>query len=63
MGKPKMKTNAPDRYDRIAAYSRVLAAMSDLLDREANETISLESPAIEKLGEVYDSMVEARDLI
>ena len=47
--------------ERIAAYSRVLASMSDLLDEEANHAI--ESQALEKLGDVYDSLVEARDLI
>lgn len=52
-----------DRYDRIADYSRVLAAMSDLMDKEANDKKGIESPAFEKLGEVYDDMVEARDLI
>lgn len=52
-----------DRYDRIADYSRVLAAMSDLLDKEANDGVAIESPALEKLGEVYDDLVEARNLI
>ena len=56
-----MKTNAPDRYDRIAAYSRVLASLNSLMDFEAAHFI--ESSALAKLGDVYGSLAEAMDLI
>ena len=46
-----------DRFDRIAAYSRVMSSMDALLDVEANENV--ESPASEKLEQAYRMMEEA----
>lgn len=46
-----------DRFDRIAAYSRVMSSMDALLDVEANE--NAENPAFEKLEQAYRTMEEA----
>ena len=50
-----------DRYDRIAAYSRVMGLLDGLMDTEANENV--ESATFEKLEQAYQIMEEAKDTI
>ncbi len=54
-----------DRYDKIAAYSRVIDQVDALRDVEANEDVDgvngMDSFAFKKLDEAYQALEDARD--
>jgi hypothetical protein len=50
-----------DRYDKIAAYSRILDQIDSLRDVEANEEI--DGFAFTKLDEAHQSLEDARDRV
>ncbi len=51
-----------DRYDKIAAYSRIMGQVDALRDEEANEG-SMDSFVFTKLDESYQALENARDRV
>ncbi len=51
-----------DRYDKIAAYSRIMDQVDTLRDAEANED-GMDSFVFAKLDEAYQALEEARDKV
>ena len=50
-----------DRYDKIAAYSRIMDQIDSLRDVEANE--DMDGFAFTKLDEAYQVLEDARDKV
>ena len=61
------KENDMDRYDKIAAYSRVMDKVDALRDVEANEdrdgVNGMDSFAFKKIDEAYQLLEDARDKV